>query len=91
MRKDLIVPDPSDPSSVVGGDPREGEGDGWIPEGKGIADCFNFPSPVSLPPSPEAEKEEEEEEIGEDLEQEEASLPQMPWWEDQKGPWKKFI
>jgi len=33
---------------------------------------------VSLPPSPEAEKEEEEEEIGEDLEQEEASLPQMP-------------
>ena len=45
---------PSDPSSDEGGDPREGEGGGEMPQGKGTADGFNVPSPVSLPSSPGA-------------------------------------
>ena len=66
---------PSDPSSDEGGDPREGEGGGEMPQGKGTADGFNVPSPVSLPSSPEEEEEqEEEEEMEEDQEeQKEAS------------------
>jgi hypothetical protein len=75
VRKDLVVPDPSDPSSDEGGDPREGEGGGEMPQRKGTADGLNVPSPVSLPSSPEEEEEqEEEEEMEEDQEeQKEAS------------------
>ena len=70
MRKDLVVPDPSDPSSDEGGDPREGEGGGEMPQRKGTADGLNVPSPVSLPSSSEEEEGQEEEEDMEEYQEE---------------------
>jgi hypothetical protein len=50
----LGLEDPSqNPEDWNFSDPREGEGGGEMPQGKDTADGFNFPSPVSLPSSPE--------------------------------------
>ena len=45
VRKDLVVPDPSDPSSDEGGDSREGEGGG---EMQGHCPCLDYPLPGDL-------------------------------------------
>ena len=67
VRKDLVVPDPSDPSSDEGGDPREGEGGGEM-QGKGTAEGFTIPSPVT---SSSEEEEDLEHEMEEEQEEEE--------------------
>jgi hypothetical protein len=52
------------------GETRERDrGGDAMPQGKSTADRFNFPSPVSLPSSPEDEEEKEEEEMEEDQEE----------------------
>ena len=61
VRKDLVVPDPSDPSSDEGGDPREGEGGG---EMEGTAQA------VLIIPSPVVSSSEEEEDLELDMEEE---------------------
>ena len=44
VRTDLVVPDPSDPSSDEGGDQREGPGEGGGEmQGKGTAEVFTIP------------------------------------------------
>ena len=62
VRKDLVVPDPSDPSSDEGGDSREGEGGG---EMQGTAPVLNIPGP-----SPVTSSSEEEEDLEHDMEEE---------------------
>ena len=61
VRMDLVVPDPSDPSSDEGGDSREGEGGG---EMEGTA-------PVLIIPSPVVSSSEEEEDLEHDMEEQE--------------------
>ena len=60
VRTDLVVPDPSDPSSDEGGDSREGEGRGQM---QGTAPVLTNPSPVTSPS-------EEEEDLEHDMEEE---------------------
>ena len=62
VRTDLVVPDPSDPSSDEGGDSRKGEG-GGDSEMQGTAPVLNIPSPVIT-------SSEEEEDLEHDMEEE---------------------
>ena len=64
VRKDLVVPDPSDPSSDEGGDPREGEGD------RGVKCWGRATDPVLTIPSPVTSSSEEEEDLEHDMEEE---------------------
>ena len=59
VRMDLVVPDPSDPSSDEGGDSREGEGGGEMQD----------TAPVLIIPSPEISSSEEEEDLEHDMEE----------------------
>ena len=60
VRMDLVVPDPSDPSSDEEGDSREGEGGG---EMEGTAQA------VLIIPSPVVSSSEEEEDLEHDMEE----------------------
>jgi hypothetical protein len=64
VRTDLVAPDPSDPSSDEVGDPREGEGarGGERRQGKGTAEVFTIPSPVTSSSEEEQDLEHEMEE-----------------------------